>query len=28
VFRQEAHRIAALLATGDHDPEVVAVEEF
>ncbi|MEW6138820.1 MAG: CRISPR-associated endonuclease Cas1 [Thermodesulfobacteriota bacterium] len=28
VIRQEAHRIAALLATGDHDPEVVAVEEF
>lgn len=28
VIRQEAHRIAALLGTGDSDPEVVAVEEF
>ena len=28
VIRQEAHRIAALLSTGDPNPEVVAVEEF
>jgi CRISPR-associated protein Cas1 len=28
VIRQEAHRISALLATGEWDPEIVHVEEF